>query len=116
MMKYYKIALLSLILISTTGILFAAAPANLSGDDDTKTCVIKVSGMNCSYCVKSVEKAMNKEAGVSTVAVDLATGLATVTYDKDKTNPEKIADKVAIETRFEGEVVTVVTKELSEKL
>ena len=115
-MKYYKIALLSLILISTTGILFAAAPANLSGDDDTKTCVIKVNGMTCSYCVKSVEKAMNKEAGVSSVTLDLSTGLATVTYDKDKTTPEKIAENVTKATYFESEVVTVVTKELSEEL
>ncbi|MCH8304078.1 MAG: heavy-metal-associated domain-containing protein [Candidatus Marinimicrobia bacterium] len=116
MMKYYKIALLSLILISATGILFAAAPANLSGDDDTKTCVIKVNGMTCSYCVKSVEKAMNKEAGVSSVTLDLSTGLATVTYDKDKTTPEKIAENVTKATYFESEVVTVVTKELSEEL
>ena len=115
-MKYYKIALLSLILISATGLLFAATPANLFGDNDTKTCVIKVSGMTCSYCVKSVKKAMNKEAGVSIVALDLATGLATVTYDKDKTTPEKIADKVAKETHFEGEVVTVETKEITEEL
>lgn len=115
-MKYYKIALLSLILISTTGLLFAAAPVNLSGDDDTKTCVIKVNGMTCSYCVKSVEKAMNKEAGVSSVVLDLSTGLATVTYDKDKTTPEKIAENVTKATYFESEVVTVVTKELSEEL
>lgn len=115
-MKYYKIALLSLILISATGILFAAAPANSSGDDDTKTCVIKVNGMTCSYCVKSVEKAMNKEAGVSSVTLDLSTGLATVTYDKDKTTPEKIAENVTKATYFESEVVTVVTKELSEEL
>ena len=116
MMKYYKIAILSLILISATGLLFSAVPANLSGDDDTKTCVIKVSGMTCSYCVKSVKKAMINETGVSIVALDLATGLATVTYDKDKTNPEKIAENVTKETRFEGEVVTVETKEKTEEL
>ena len=115
-MKNHKIALISLILILATGLLFAAAPANLSGDSDKETCVIKVSGMTCSYCVKSVEKAMNKEAGVSSVTLDLSTGLATVTYDKDKTTPEKIAENITKATYFESEVVTVVTKELSEEL
>ena len=115
-MKYYKIALLSLILISATGLLFAAAPEILSGDNDKETCVIKVNGMTCSYCVKSVKKAMNEEAGVSTVALDLATGLATVTYDKYNTTPEKFVEKVTKETRFESEVAAVETKGKSEEL
>lgn len=113
-MKNFKIALISLIMTAATGLLFAAAPANSAGDNGKETCVIKVEGMTCSFCAKRVEETLNKEAGVSSVDLDAATGLATITYDKEKTSPEKIAQNVTKETYFESEVVKDIQKDKSE--
>lgn len=41
----------------------------------------KVGGMACGGCVASVERALNALAGVESVKVDLATGVATVKGD-----------------------------------
>ena len=41
----------------------------------------KVGGMACGGCVASVERALNALAGVESVKVDLATGVATVIGD-----------------------------------
>ena len=113
-MKNNRIALTFLIVAAATGLLFAAAPANIPGDNGKETCVIKVEGMTCSYCAKTVETTLNKEAGVSSVELDLATGLATVTYDKEKTTPEIIAQNVTKKTYFESEVFKDETKVKSE--
>ncbi len=113
-MKIFKIALISLILTATSGLLFAASPANLSGDNDKATCVIKVEGMVCSHCAMRVEETLYKEAGVSSVDLDATTGLATITYDKEKTTPEIIAQNVTKETYFESKVVKEVQKDKSE--
>ncbi|GAA2445486.1 heavy-metal-associated domain-containing protein [Actinomadura vinacea] len=40
-----------------------------------------VSGMTCGHCVNSVKEEVGQVAGVSDVAVDLATGRLTVTSD-----------------------------------
>lgn len=42
---------------------------------------LKVDGMTCQGCVRSVTKKLSGVAGVSSVAVDLAAGNATVQYD-----------------------------------
>ena len=86
-MKNNRIALTFLIVAAATGLLFAAAPANIPGDNDKEKCVIKVEGMTCSYCAKTVETTLNKDAGVSSVDVDLATGLATATDHRQNTTP-----------------------------
>lgn len=43
---------------------------------------IKVSGMTCQHCVKSVTDALNALDGVSNVSVDLDSGVAE--YDADQ--------------------------------
>lgn len=114
-MEKYKIALLFLIVTAATGTLLAAPPADLFGDNDKETTVIKVDGMTCSFCAKTVKAAFSNEAGVSSVELDAATGLATITYDKDKTTPEQLAINVTKETYFESEVVKDETKVKSEQ-
>jgi copper chaperone len=42
-----------------------------------------VQGMTCSHCVNAVTEEISAIPGVSEVAVDLATGLVTVTADAD---------------------------------
>ncbi|MFT3952608.1 MAG: cation transporter [Oscillospiraceae bacterium] len=43
--------------------------------------IIKVGGMSCGNCVKAVKTAVEALAGVESAAVDLESGLATVTHD-----------------------------------
>ena len=42
---------------------------------------LKVSGMRCGSCSRSVVKALKAVAGVSDVSVSLSAGVATVEYD-----------------------------------
>lgn len=113
-MKNFKIALITLVLITATGTMYAASPAISFGDNDKETTVIKVEGMTCSFCAKTVKTALNNEAGVSSVDLDALTGLATITYDKEKTSPEKIAENVTKETYFESKVVKDIQEDKSE--
>ena len=46
-----------------------------------KTIKIKVGGMGCRHCVKAVEQALQKLAGVESVRVDLDSGIAELVYD-----------------------------------
>jgi len=43
--------------------------------------VLKIEGMTCGGCVRSVEKALGQVAGVKSTQVDLAQGQATVEAD-----------------------------------
>jgi copper chaperone len=42
---------------------------------------IKVAGMTCGGCVKSIENALNEQAGVQKVAADLDAGTVAVDFD-----------------------------------
>jgi copper chaperone len=53
---------------------------------------LKVEGMTCQGCVRSVTKKLSGVAGVSGVAVDLAAGQATVQYDG---SAAKVEDLIA---------------------
>ena len=49
-----------------------------------ETVELKVEGMDCDGCVKSVTRMLSGVAGVQKVDVSLAEGRATVTYDPAK--------------------------------
>ncbi len=55
---------------------------------------LPITGMHCASCSASVERRLGQEAGVTTVAVNLATNIATVDYDPASTDIAKIADAV----------------------
>ncbi len=52
-----------------------------SCDRPLKTIKLKVEGMTCAACSAAVERGLIKRAGVVDVAVNLATGIATIEYD-----------------------------------
>lgn len=54
------------------------------------TTILNIQGMTCGGCVKSVTNALQREAGVETVAVALEQGTATVSYDAAQTSPEDL--------------------------
>jgi copper chaperone len=51
-----------------------------------ETVDLKVEGMDCQGCVKSVTRMLSGVAGVEKVDVSLEQGRATVTYDPAKSN------------------------------
>jgi len=54
--------------------------------------VLKVNGMSCNHCKKSIENAL-KEIGVSGT-VNLETKNVVVEYDKQKVNLERIISEI----------------------
>jgi copper chaperone CopZ len=55
---------------------------------------LTVDGMTCEGCVRSVTKKLAGVAGVSSAAVDLAAGKATVEYDASRTKVEDLIGAV----------------------
>jgi copper chaperone len=55
---------------------------------------LKVGGMTCQGCVRSVTKKLSGVAGVSNAVVDLAAGKATVQYDDSRTKVEDLIGAV----------------------
>ena len=53
---------------------------------------IPISGMSCGGCVSNVRNALSRIPGVEDARVQV--GLATVTYDPARTNPEALRDAV----------------------
>jgi copper ion binding protein len=46
-----------------------------------KSATINVKGMTCGGCVKSIENALNEQAGIQKVAADLDAGTVAVDFD-----------------------------------
>ena len=109
-MTKMKMIVLSILIVGV-GVNSNQLLASGEGDSGEVTTVIKIEGMSCSWCAKMAEESMTSIEGVKSVKLDLASGLATVTYDKYNTNPEKIASTVKKDTYFDSEVVKRKGKE-----
>jgi copper chaperone CopZ len=60
----------------------------------TETLNLRVQGMTCGNCARSVEKKLASTPGVTKVTVDLEGAAATVEYDVDLVQPEVITNAV----------------------
>lgn len=69
-----------------------------------KRTTLKVSGMSCNECAKTVEKEAKKIEGVKTVSVNQPKGEAEITYEPAKTSPAAIAKTINQKTGFKAEV------------
>jgi len=67
-----------------------AVPAREAGGKVT----IPVSGMTCAACSGRVQRALEKESGVASAAVNLMTRNATVSYDPAVTTPDRIVETI----------------------
>jgi copper chaperone CopZ len=76
--------------------LFVALPALLSGQDKNKTTeTIKFkTSIDCNNCVNKIMTNIPQEKGIKDVKCDLNTKEVTVTYQKDKNNPEEIRKSI----------------------
>jgi len=71
-----------------------------------KTAEFLIEGMTCSHCEKTVVKAAKSVNGVYSASADSGTGKGHITYDPDKTSPEKvfkIIQKEGFNCRLPGE-------------
>lgn len=55
---------------------------------------LKIEGMTCQGCVRSVEKKLSGVAGVQSAKVDLAAGKASVEYDPAQADDAKLIGAV----------------------
>ncbi|MBW4663126.1 MAG: heavy metal translocating P-type ATPase [Chroococcus sp. CMT-3BRIN-NPC107] len=60
-----------------------------------ETLTLKLRGMSCASCAKSIEKAINNVPGVTNCNVNFGIEQATITYNPKKTNLNKIQAAVA---------------------
>ena len=59
--------------------------------------------MFCGACAKTIEKAAKKIDGVKSAKVSRTNGVAEITYDPAKTNPDVIAEVLTKKTPFKTE-------------
>lgn len=73
-------------------IMLVAFPVLLSGQDKVKTTeTVKFkTSIECNNCVNKVMANLPQEKGIKDVKCDLNTKEVTVTYQKDKNNPDEI--------------------------
>lgn len=60
----------------------------------TQNTDIRIDGMTCGGCVKSVENALGQVDGVLKVAVSLEDKKATVSFDDSKTNEAMLKEAI----------------------
>ena len=58
------------------------------------TLELKVEGMTCDACVRSIERKLSKVAGVASARVNLGTGKAVVEYDDSRAQAEQLIGAV----------------------
>lgn len=86
-------------LLAMAGAMTTAQEKTADGRAAT-TCTLKVTGMFCSACAKSVEKAAKKVDGVKTASASQPNGIAEISYDPAKTSPDAIAKMITKRTGF----------------
>ena len=64
--------------------------------------VIPVKGMTCGGCCVPVETAVKTLEGVVAAKADYEKGQATVTYEEEKLNVEKIVEVINTKTKFKA--------------
>lgn len=68
-----------------------------------KTTRLKVAGMTCGHCVKTVEGALRNQDGVRSATVHLDAGAAEVEYEEGRVSPEQLT-AVVREEGYEAEI------------
>ena len=65
-----------------------------------QTAILNINGMTCMGCVTSIEKVLEKIAGVSDSDISLKKKQAKIQYDPEKTNINKLKEAI-VEAGFE---------------
>lgn len=60
----------------------------------TKRVVLKIEGMKCEECARTIERALRRARGVKSAIVTRADGRARVTFDPDQTSVAKLIETI----------------------
>lgn len=77
--------LFALLVMFTVGLAHAGSPAQV---------ILDVENMTCPACSITIEKALDRVAGVTGAHVDTKAGVVTVSYDPDRTSAPAVARTV----------------------
>jgi len=77
--------------------------------------VFFVEKMHCDNCKATIEKYIAFEKGVTDMKCDLADKLVTVTYDAQKTNPEKLQEGFS-KIKYPAVIVPAKSKSSGKKI
>lgn len=93
-------------LVGVIGVLAMLSITGIAHDDrqPRQTCTLKVSGMFCGACAKTVEQTAKKITGVIAVTASQPKGVAEIRYDPAKTSPAAIAKAITQRTPFKAEI------------
>ncbi|WP_459201028.1 heavy-metal-associated domain-containing protein [Methanococcus sp. CF] len=58
---------------------------------------LKISGMSCQMCVKTIKNLLSELEGIISVEIDLKAGTGIVNYDENMLNEEEILKNEAFE-------------------
>jgi copper chaperone len=59
-----------------------------------KQAVLKIRGMSCGHCARTVSQALEAVEGVKKAEVDLAGGQARIEYEESQTTPDALVGAV----------------------
>lgn len=94
---------LFLIILTMSFIIEAAVSTDVIALENT-TVQIKCTEMSCAGCKKKIKTAIEAVDGVFKADVNLETKVITVTYDDQKTTPDKIIGAIA-EVGYDAELI-----------
>jgi len=63
-------------------------------EENSAKIVVSIKGMSCASCSAKVEKKLGDQDGVKNASVNLATGKASIEFDKDKISQEKLEQTI----------------------
>ncbi|XP_061478343.1 copper-transporting ATPase 2 isoform X2 [Rhineura floridana] len=87
---------------------FSSSPSQVELPSESSTTVIRIHGMTCNSCAKSIESSVSRRKGVVCISVSLTEGTAIVYYSSILTNSEEL--RAAIEDMgFDASVLTDTT-------
>lgn len=93
------VAIMSVLTVFGTGLI-----AQKTDTAPGTVCVLKITGMACSACASTVEKAAKKIPGVTAAKADQPSGSAEITFDPAKTSAEAVAKAITAKTPFKAVV------------
>jgi copper chaperone CopZ len=94
------VAFMSVFAIFGTSLLAQKSADSASGT----VCSLRITGMACSACANTVERAAKKIPGVTSAKAHQPSGSAEIRFDPAKTSAEAIAKAITAKTPFKAEV------------
>jgi copper chaperone CopZ len=97
--RHRLFTLVAAVLLAPAVLVLSAPPASAQ---DTSRVSLRVQGMVCPNCERTVESVLSGTEGVLSAEADRRTESVTVTYDPARTTPEQLAAAVNTQTYYQA--------------